>query len=142
MENKISKELKVEKEGERFFSVLTKTYDYSPKYKTTTIQRMEIMNREWCEENLEDLRNENEKASLKIADNDQFLANMNPEEFEEEKFKEFIENFEEKYKPMLELKEKLDDYNAKQEANEQFKLELKEQQKFIEHYEEMLKQWQ
>ena len=141
MENKISKELKVEQEGEKFFSTLTKTYDYAPKYKTTTVQRMEVMSRDWCEENLETLKEENTKASLKIADNDKFLADMNPTDFEEETFKEFIDNFEDKYKPMLELKEKLDDYRAKQSANEQFKLELKEQQKFIEHYEEMLSKW-
>lgn len=143
MENKITRELKLEKEGDKFVSVLKKTFDYKGYY-TTKEDRMTIKNKEFVEENISSIKGVIDKKTADIKANDEFLAKIDKEfrkHWDNKDFNQFMKNYDNKYAKLIKWKAKYDEFVNKTNTNNQWKAELNVEKEFKEHYQEILDKW-
>lgn len=142
--NKITRKLSLEKEGDSFVSVVEKTFDMEDYY-TIDVQRMRVKNKEFVETNLASIKGDIDKKSDDIKKNVDFLAKIEKEfrpHWDSKEFSSFMKNYDKKYSKLIKWKTKYDEFMNKSATNEQFKADVKVQEEFKEHYEEMLEKWE
>lgn len=144
MENKITRSLTIEKEGDQFVSVLKKAYDYEDYY-TTKEDRMTVKTKKFLIDNIKSIEETTAKKELEIGNNDNYLNKIEKEfkpHWDSKTFSGFMKNYDKKYSKLIEWKKKYDEFMNKSAQNDQWKAEMKVELEFKTHFEEMLSKWE
>lgn len=132
-EDRISRALGIKKKDDHFVSVLSKQYNYVDQgYFTTTTTEMEVFKKDFVEKQIEDGTKRIEKIEKDIKTNEELLA----------EYKLLVEDIGDKYEKVEKIVGVKKKYLEFSEQQDQFKASLEIEFEFLDHFKEMLSQWE
>jgi len=144
--DRLKEDISIRKCDDHYEIVQHREFDFSDKgFFTTDDKVQKIFTLAKVEEQINSTQAEIDSRQPAIDANDKFLEKVeseNKKHWDSKEFNSFMNNYEKKYKKLLNWKAKYDEYCKKKAENEYFKTDLENSLKFNKIFRELKEKWE